>query len=939
MTPVLLVLAGLLVLPLLWSVARMPATVRLAARNVTRRRAEAALVVGGAMLGTAIITASMVTGDVIDASVSSGADNFLGPIDVRVGTQDATVLDHWQAATAALDSPEVDGLLPWVETTGSVVHGDVGDAGVNLAEVDLDAARAFGGDLDATGLAAVETLAADELVLSEPVAATLDATVGDTVTVHAFGAQADLTVAHVLPQRGLVGYAQVLTAPGTVVDLAGGAAAPGITAELLVSTTGGVRDAVAPSDALLDDLRAISGAEADPRVTVQPIKQGVLDEAEQVGTEFTTLFSSIGSFAVIAGILLLVNLFVMLAEERRRDLGTLRALGMRRNLLARTFAVEGAIYALVASVVGVALGTVVGIGVANVASSIFDIAAGGLTFSPVVEAGSLVTAGLLGFTISMATAWVLSARIARANIIRSLRELPEPPRPHRVRTLLLAVLGIVAGGALTVLGVSGDVAEAIIAGVPLALLSAVALLRRLVPAEVAMIAAGAGSVAWALVASTVWSAAFADAEMTVFVVQGVVLTAGAVMVIVAADRAWKWATDAVTARTGGIAGRLGTAYPLARRSRTGLLLGMFAIVVFTMTFIAAIDSTFAGQAEQFSADTGGDWDALVTAPASAVDAEAALADHEDVAAVARVDRTWADIVVGDDTVGWGVSTFDDRLLSVAPPPLAARSADYGDDLAVYEAVLADPSLLIVQDGFGQNGGPGGAPPAVGDQVTLASADGAGERTYEVVGVLAADMTWHGALGSEEALAGIGRPSGEQRFFLDVPGDADAVAAALDAELVTAGVDAQTFDQLVAVEVAAQSSFLRLLQVFLGLGLVIGVAGLGVVLVRAVRERTRQVGTLRAIGVRRATVARAFLVEAGFIAVQGVLVGGSLGLVSAWQVLTRTDTFGQMDLAFTIPWVPVVVIAAVPLLAALATTVAPARRAAAIRPAVALRVAD
>ncbi len=71
----------------------------------------------------------------------------------------------------------------------------------------------------------------------------------------------------------------------------------------------------------------------------------------------------------------------------------------------------------------------------------------------------------------------------------------------------------------------------------------------------------------------------------------------------------------------------------------------------------------------------------------------------------------------------------------------------------------------------------------------------------------------------------------------------------------------------------------------------------------------------------------------------MLVGAVLGLVSAWQVLTNTSTFGDMDMAFRIPWVPLFVIVAVPLLAAVAATWQPARRAASIQPAVALRFAD
>ena len=52
---------------------------------------------------------------------------------------------------------------------------------------------------------------------------------------------------------------------------------------------------------------------------------------------------------------------------------------------------------------------------------------------------------------------------------------------------------------------------------------------------------------------------------------------------------------------------------------------------------------------------------------------------------------------------------------------------------------------------------------------------------------------------------------------------------------------------------------------MGLGLVVGVAALGVISARAVVERRQQIGVLRAIGFRRRMVQAAFLLESSFIA--------------------------------------------------------------------------
>lgn len=61
-------------------------------------------------------------------------------------------------------------------------------------------------------------------------------------------------------------------------------------------------------------------------------------------------------------------------------------------------------------------------------------------------------------------------------------------------------------------------------------------------------------------------------------------------------------------------------------------------------------------------------------------------------------------------------------------------------------------------------------------------------------------------------------------------------------------------------VAANHTFNRLIQGFMGLGLIVGVAALGVISARSVVERRQQIGMLRAIGFRRSMVRDAFLLE-------------------------------------------------------------------------------
>ena len=125
--------------------------------------------------------------------------------------------------------------------------------------------------------------------------------------------------------------------------------------------------------------------------------------------------------------------------------------------------------------------------------------------------------------------------------------------------------------------------------------------------------------------------------------------------------------------------------------------------------------------------------------------------------------------------------------------------------------------------------------------------------------------------------------------------------------------------------------------FMGLGLIVGVAALGVISARSVVERRQQIGVLRAIGFRKRMVQLAFLLESSFVALSAIVVGTGLGLVVAHNVIdnSRRQPSWQ-NLGFDVPWGSLGVIFLLVYVVALATTLAPAVRASRIYPAEALR---
>ncbi len=937
-----LAIAVALLLPALW-VARKKLIRRLAWRNVTARPAEAFLVTAGTMLGTAIIVASFVVGDTIEAGVGSIVDTSLGPIDESVTIEDPTLLGDLDAAIAAADIADVDGTvsllsLPTAVTT--VEAEPLGQSNVWIAEIDFDEARAFGGDEATSGFAeAGSTPAPGEAVVISRIARQLDLEPGDTIAVHAFGNEVEVTVRTVIDRYSAAGFNSVYLAPGTIESLVAGAdsGGPEPRAEVLVSNAGDFTTGAALTDSVAGDLEeATSGLEG---VTVETRKADVLDEAAADGAEFTTLFNGIGSFAVIAGVLLIVNLFVMLAEERKTSLGLMRAIGFQQKQVSRSFAIEGVVYSLSASIVGVAAGVGIGWVLVQVLKSIFFEQNDFLTIGFETSAESLMLAAAIGLGITMITIWLTAFRISRFNVIAAVRDLPQPASKRgTLKGVLLGVAGMMVGAAVLWLGMSEQIPAAAVAGLPIFAFSTLPILRLIIGERLSGILAGVVSMVWGIAVFGLYPEVMSDSDIDVFVVQGVVLVAAAVTISASMSNVWTWMVNAVSRFGAGLGSRLGLVYPLARRGRTGLLLGMFSLVIFTITFLSVFAQILDDQTQGIADDSRAGYDIMANSSSFNPVSLEQISAIEGVGPVAPVIRGASEFTFADDEPRWWrVTGFDESLLELGTPALASRLDGYDSDRDLFQAVLADPTLIVIDDFFLDSGSSIGTElRQPGETVTILP-EGGKPTVLTIAGVMSSDWVFAGSyMSSEYVLDVLDGQTG--RFYLSGSEgvDPEILSSRLNAELLEHGMDASTFVSEVEAEVAETLGIFRLFQGFLSLGLLIGIAGLSVVLIRAVRERRRAIGVLRALGAESQVVRRSFLIESAFVAVQGVVIGAVLGLITAYQVIVESATFGDADLEFAWPWVGLAVALLVPTLAALLAAAIPAKRASEITPAVALR---
>src|SRR5690606_25589751 len=119
---------------------------------------------------------------------------------------------------------------------------------------------------------------------------------------------------------GLVNYASMAEVTGKA-DVADG---------VMVSNTGGVKDGLELTDTVEEKLNNVIG---DQPFEVLTIKKDNIEFAELFGNAFTTIFVVFGLFSIAAGVLLIFLIFIMLAAERKPEMGMARAVGAKRRQL------------------------------------------------------------------------------------------------------------------------------------------------------------------------------------------------------------------------------------------------------------------------------------------------------------------------------------------------------------------------------------------------------------------------------------------------------------------------------------------------------------------------------------------------------------------------------------------------------------------------------
>ncbi len=966
---------------------RNPVLFKTAVRNIPRRRTQTALIVLGLMLATLLFSAALATGDTISHSIRLGAVNELGLVDVTVsGEEDETTgqpayfdVEQVESVRDALADDElVVGVTPIIRETAAVSapKTNLSEPRVGILGVEQASLSNFNQIETADGSTlSVDDLAENEVFISQGLADELDIGTNDTVQIFLGQTPFELDVTDIYEEgpkpSGNLSIAFSLSHLQTLIGRAG-------EINLIAVTNEG--DEISGGEHGEIVVETLEPIVSEAGLLVEADKAVALETADLIGNLFSSIFLLFGQFSIAAGILLIFLIFVMLAAERKQELGIARAIGMQRSHVIRMFTFEGAMYSIMAAAVGSFLGVFVGwfiarvmaVAFGNLASDFFNIT---FFFNP----RSPIIAYTLGMVFTFVVVLISSWRVSRLNVVRAIRDIPEPRISRKsIKGWIFTILFLLLSVFVTLIGIQVEVLSVFLLGASLAIIAVPLLIWRFgAPDRLVFSLAGIGLLVWWLApVNPIAEAIFPNDEgdISLFFISGIMVVLGAVWTVIYNSDLLTSAILVVLGRFKGFPSiaKTAVAYSMSSRFRTGMTLALFSLIVFTlvvMSFIILATSEAFGNVDRIA--DGYEIQAQAGYANPIDDIETAIEDAPDLNGDDfEVVTTFTTMPV--QLVEQDVTDDDGNLVEQEPSDFVVASANQaffensgydflmmakgyetaddvwqalsnGEDVAVVNPFMVPASGgIFITDGdtfsfqtFTQEDE---TIPEV--YLTIISPFTGQSREVRIIGVFADFGVYTGGpvLVAPNLLADltpVALPASSYIFRVNEGVDVSAVSQSLESSFVENGLQASVIAEDIAEQSSVNLAINNLIQGFMSLGLVVGIAALGVIAARSVVERYHQIGVLRAIGFQSRMVQMIFILESSFVTLLGIALGIGLGMAISWNVI-QSFAEDTPSITYIIPWANIILIVVVTYGAALLMTLLTSRQAAKVQPAEALR---
>lgn len=901
-------------------VARLRPLIWLSIRGPRRRPVESGLAALGIALGASLSVGALVLGASLEASVAQMKQNRLGPIDAVFTFRGSQAESQVAKLNESLPRDQVARSLVIARTEGSVgipaaqitEPPTKAEPDVVFLDFDFEQARSFAGD----DLPVIPESGPEdgEVFLTTELADLLGAQEGETVLLGLPRGRYPFRVGKRLEAKGFAGFGGPLDqiAKSVWVPRNWLATQPHET-QLLVGLASGEGSLDDRTKSLLEYLAPVTSEFELPKPSVAKVGVEIEQVAKGTGDLMRRQLLQLGSFAGAASLALVIAIFAMVVADRRREIGILRATGLKRIHMSVEMAQEAVVLGAIGVAAGVGLGILVaGVGVSAARRALNEVL-GAVDFAIAADLEAIIIGAGAAFLAGIVAALSATRRWLSMSPAAALRVLEEQGRPVKVLHLVAGVVALAFGFVTAATDLRYRTSTFSYLGPPIAVAGLALVLYQTQWAYVAMLLAAVASAVWLLGIDIAWGGKAASEG--VFVTFGMAVSlvfAGAIAFGILAPMIARGITRILSAmnwRT--VTGRLAAANLASSRGQAGFTVATCALVVLMPASIVTVSAMEHTDRERVLWNQTGGWTAMIESRA-ADESDSNFADRikegplggyfEQVAELPK-SRTSVHLV-GAGSVNTPVYATSPELAraTLAPGgndtgamlPLTLVDRGLKDDSAAWNSLFEDhedgaPRVIVTL----------GVLPAGIDLRGASLRVGETGKIVKIAGVAHRNSFMPGVFIAPEKLTALGIKADRRNALALLPKNGDAASIGLEFQGVYFGEGARMTvgSEEVGRQLRVRTLLAQLLQSFLSVGLIVGVASLAVIIARSVRSRRHEIAVLRAIGVSRSGVAWSIIGQSLGLTVSGVGLGVLLGGYIGGRLFLAMSSGGNA----AIPW--------------------------------------
>jgi len=938
-------------------------------RNATRRKMTMFLIIAGSLTGTAFIVGSFVINDSFQYFMYSGIRQNLGTIDEVLAPNKNAYFSQDELSKlvdSISTSKYVESVLPiMIKSTVAAPVGKIRSldpskiAQVSFIGLNVGQLRNFGSGKLFPNI----SLSGNDVVVGEAFANSLKLHVGDTfeAIINPFqivlGTPQKFKIVGIVPEDGVLGYKDIqgITSPifmtteqmKSIFNLEN-------YNEILVANKGNYISSAQYTNEV-DQIVKNAGVS----IKIYNLKEEQIRNLNQ--GQIGWLFLILSGFSIAAGILLLINIYTMLSDERIGDLGTLRAIGFSREKVGFILYFEGFVYSLIASFLGV----FVGLGIAwfminefsNLANNVSNeftplMNTGNFSFSLHFSITSLIYGFLVGLIVPSAVLIYMAFRTGRLNIVSAVRQISEDrsEKKHQRFLIIIALFSLTVIFSILAILSSNSImtyASIMVAALIFPFFFYKKKLRRVVGNFFSL-----GVVIFAFASNLIpYIESQSDKSLWLLGLRSFSILLAALFLLSYNFDIFDSFLGLFSSKRNRASIKLAVAETAQHKRRTGLTIAMYSIVIFVISLMTVIPYSETLQIDAAKSTIFGGYDTVGMPIIGNLNMTTAQLSNLDYityyATMSMISVRY--LSNGKISSDYQMVFLNKKLVDGLDLKVKSGIDGINDLKTLFDYIDAHPGTVAV---FGLNGLKINQTVEISNEgasnfnfsqssqnVTSSSTALKNPKSFTVVGIFQSQSNYNaipaGFYTSMKTASTLGKISPTEFLLTKLAGNSDAQQydnfQKLTAFLKTRFIFALFSKQTVEIFTNILNGFVNIINVFLYFGLSVGIIGLAILIVKSLHERRRTVGILKALGFSRGMIFRSFFLEINFVVILGILIGFISGIITSYLIYS-TLNLGTLY----IPWQQFLLLGVVFYLISILSTFIPTRNATKVPPAEALR---